>query len=78
MTKAILLGAFALVTTSFVANAQTSEFYIVRDTAAKKCMVVDKKPAPSTTVTVAGDGTVYKTRTEAESAIKTTKVCTEM
>jgi len=78
MKKPVLLGALALVATTFAAGAQTSEFYVVRDTAAKKCMVVDKKPAASTTVTVAGDGTVYKTRTEAESAIKTTKACTEM
>jgi hypothetical protein len=37
--------------------------------------VVDTKPT-TTTTTVVGDG-VYKTKVEAESAIKTTKICTE-
>ncbi|MFO1116969.1 MAG: hypothetical protein U1E28_14905 [Beijerinckiaceae bacterium] len=79
MKTTILLGAAALVASLSCANAQTAgAFYIVRDSAAKKCMIVDKKPVGTTTVTVAGDGTVYKTRTEAESAIKTTKVCSEM
>lgn len=77
MTKTLLLCA-ALACGATASIAQTTEFYIVHDTAAKKCMVVDKKPTTSTTVTMAGDGTVYKTRTEAEAAIKTTKVCTEM
>jgi hypothetical protein len=45
----------------------------VRDTTTKKCTVVDTKP---TTTTVVGDG-VYKTKVEAETAIKTTKICTE-
>jgi hypothetical protein len=35
---------------------------------------VDKKPTTTTTVVV-GDG-VFKTRTEAESKMKTIKVCT--
>ena len=79
MRKMLLISAALVCGGSFAAVAQTtSEFYIVHDTAAKKCMVVDKKPVASTTVTVAGDGTVYKTRTEAENAIKTTKVCTNM
>jgi hypothetical protein len=68
----------ALCATSFAigaANAQTAtEFYVVQDTSTKKCTIVDKKPT-TTTTTVVGDG-VYKTRTEAESAMKTVKVCT--
>ena len=67
----------AAVVTAFVspAFAQTTEFYIVQDTSTKKCTIVDKKPT-TTTTTVVGNGTVYKTRTEAESAMKTVKVCT--
>ena len=68
---------FALCAASFAmgaANAQTTEFYIVQDTSTKKCTIVDKKPT-TTTTTVVGDG-VYKTRVEAESAMKTVKVCT--
>jgi hypothetical protein len=38
-------------------------------------MVVDKKPT-TTTTTVVGNGT-FKTKTEAEAGLKTTKVCTE-
>lgn len=52
----------------------TSEFYIVQDASTKRCTIVDKKSTVTTT-TVVGDG-VYKTRTEAESAMKTVKVCT--
>ena len=65
------LAAFAL--GSQVAAA--AEFYIVRDATTKKCTVVESKPT-TTTTTVVGD-TVYKTKTEAESGIKTTKVCTD-
>jgi hypothetical protein len=43
----------------------------VRDTTTKKCTVVDSKPT-TTTTTVVGDG-VYKTKVEAERAIKTTR-----
>jgi hypothetical protein len=67
----------ALCATSFAigaANAQTTEFYVVQDASTKKCTIVDKKPTVTTT-TVVGDG-VYKTRTEAESAMKTVKICT--
>jgi len=47
----------------------------VQDTATKKCTIVDKKPTVTTT-TVVGDGKVYSTRTEAETGMKTVKVCT--
>jgi hypothetical protein len=53
-----------------------AEFYIVQDTATKKCTIVDKKPTDTTTTTVVGDGTVYTTRTQAEDSMKTVKVCT--
>ena len=56
------------------------EFYVVRDSTTKKCMIVDKKPATSTTTVVNEGGKVYTTKTEAESesAMKTVKVCSEM
>jgi hypothetical protein len=59
---------------AFAAQAQTTEFYVVQDASTKKCTIVDKKPTVTTT-TVVGDG-VYKTRVEAESAMKTVKICT--
>jgi hypothetical protein len=40
----------------------------------KKCTIVDKKPAASEATVVSPDGAVYKTRTEAENAMKTVKV----
>ena len=65
------LAVFALGTQA----ASAAEFYIVRDATTKKCTVVDAKPT-TTTTTVVGDG-VYKTRVEADFAVKTTKICTE-
>ena len=73
MPMKVLLAASLLI--AFVLPASAQEFYIVRDTATKKCTIVDKKPTTTTTVVV-GDG-VFKTRTEAESSMKTVKVCTE-
>jgi hypothetical protein len=68
---AAALGA-AMATSAF---AQTTEFYVVQDVKTKKCTVVDKKPVATQTTIIVGDGKVYKTRTEAEGAIKTVKVC---
>ena len=66
----------AAVLAAFVtsAAAQTS-FYVVQDVKTKKCTIVDQKPTTQEMIVV-GDGAVYKTRTEAESAVKTVKVCT--
>ncbi len=72
--KRVLIAA-ALVA-SFVAPAFAQEFYIVQDTATKKCTIVDKKPTVTTMTVVSPSGTVYKTKTEAETGMKTVKVCT--
>jgi hypothetical protein len=74
MRKYLVPAALA----AFVFTAQTAvaaEFYVVRDATTKKCTVVDTKPT-TTTTTIVDNGT-YKTKTEAESGMKTTKVCTE-
>jgi len=56
------------------AVAQTTiEYYVVQDVKTKKCTIVEKKPTTTTEVTVLGN--VFKTRTEAESGMKTEKVC---
>ena len=68
-------AALALAALSAPALAQ-SEFYVVQDATTKKCTIVDKKPTVSTTTVVSPSGTVYKTRAEAESGMKTIKVCT--
>jgi hypothetical protein len=69
----VLIGAIlaaALVTPALAAD----EFYVVQDVKTKKCTIVDKKPT-TTETTVVGNG-VYKTRTEAETGMKSVKVCT--
>ena len=72
--KKILISAAAAAIMTGAAYAQT-EFYVVQDTSTKKCTIVDKKPTAKTTVVV-GDGKMFKTRTEAETGMKTIKVCT--
>jgi hypothetical protein len=76
--KKILLAT--VLGTGFFATPALADFYIVQDTTTKKCTIVDKKPTTTTTTTtttvVGGDGKVYTTRTQAESAMKTEKICT--
>ncbi|WP_424631985.1 hypothetical protein [Bradyrhizobium sp. SYSU BS000235] len=72
--KAIILGGAIASLIVGSAIAQATEFYVVQDSSTKRCTIVDKKPTTTTTVVV-GNG-VYKTRTEAETAMKTVKVCT--
>jgi uncharacterized protein YegP (UPF0339 family) len=77
MKKFLISGALAAfaVTSAFAQTTVSSEYYVVRDATTKKCTIVDKKPT-TTTTTVVGDG-VYKTKTEAETGMKSVKVCTE-
>jgi len=76
--KSKLIIATALVA-SFVAPAfAADELYVVQDTATKKCTIVDKKPTETTMTIVSPSGTVYKSRTEAETSMKTIKVCSSM
>ncbi|MCC8982719.1 hypothetical protein [Bradyrhizobium acaciae] len=70
IVAASLLAAF--VTPAFAAD----EFYVVQDVKTKKCSIVDQKPVDTTTTTVVSpSGTIYKTRSEAETGMKTVKVC---
>lgn len=62
-------------TTTGGATTTMEQFYVVRDPATKKCTISASKPTGTTTTVVGGDGTVYKTRTEAQTAM--TKVCTD-
>jgi hypothetical protein len=61
------------------AVAQTAdEYYLVQDTKTKTCKIVNQKPASGGEWTmISPSGDVYKTRSQAESAMKSTKVCTE-
>ena len=56
-------------------TAMAAEFYVVRDATTKKCTVVETKPTTTTTTVV--DNGIFKTNTEAETGMKTMKVCTE-
>jgi hypothetical protein len=77
MKKGLIAGALsAFAATSAFAQTPTvsSEYYVVRDATTKKCTIVDKKPTTTTTIV---DNGIFKTRTEAETGMKTMKVCTE-
>jgi hypothetical protein len=71
MVKAIFGGILlaGLITPAFAAD----EFWVVQDSTTKKCTIVEQKPT-TTTTTVIGN-TAFKTRSEAENSMKTTKVC---
>jgi hypothetical protein len=71
--KKFLVPAAAAVIITGAAYAQTG-FYVVQDTSTKKCTVVDKRPSTATTVVV-DDGKMFKSRTAAETGMKTMKVC---
>ena len=55
------------------AQSMTTEYYVVQDSTTKKCTIVDKKPTTTTMVQVGP--VMFKTRTEAETGMKTIKVC---
>ena len=70
-----LVGAF-LVGFALPAAAQTTtSYYVVQDVKTKKCEIVDQKPVSKEMTVVGGDGVIYHSRTEAENALKTVKVC---
>ena len=70
------IATAAVMIAAFVAPALAAdEFYVVQDAKTKKCTVVDKKPTESSMTVVSPSGTIYKSRTEAESGLKTVKVC---
>ena len=69
-----------IITAALVAGFSTSAiaadtYYVVQDAKTKKCTITETKPS-STQVTVVSGDTVYKTKTEAETGMKTIKVCT--
>ena len=54
--------------------AQISEFHVVQDARTKRCTVVDRRPSPSTYVTLVSSET-YRTQAEADAGILSLKVC---
>jgi hypothetical protein len=80
MTRS-LLGAVVLLISACSGIAQTVDmnttpgFYVVLNSLTKTCTVVDKTPRTDTpNITVASD-TIYKTRAEAEAAVRTLTPC---
>ena len=76
--KRLVLAAALASTIGAPAFAQsttttTQEYYVVQDASTKKCTIVDKKPTTTTMVQVGP--MAFKSRTEAESGMKTIKVC---
>jgi hypothetical protein len=67
----VLVAGFAL-----PALAQSTTYYVTQDVKTRHCQVVDIKPSATETTVIGGDGQMYKTRTEAEGAMGTAKVCT--
>jgi hypothetical protein len=49
----------------------------VQEPSTKRCTISTSKPTGTTTTVVGGDGTVYKSRTEAETAMKKVTTCTQ-
>jgi hypothetical protein len=74
MKKTLLIGALAFAASTIAQTAMAAEFYVVRDATTKKCTVVETKPTTTTTTVV--DNGIFKTKTEAETGMKTMKVCT--
>ena len=66
----VLAAAFAM---PALLQSAVTEYYVVQDASTKRCTIVDKKP---TTTNVVQVGPVaFKSRAEAESGMKTIKVC---
>jgi hypothetical protein len=71
MRTNLLVAATAI---AAFATPALADFYVVQDTGTKRCTIVEQRPTTQTSVIV-GDGKVYTSRVEAESAMKTVKVC---
>ena len=78
--KRVLSGVVLLLLLGVPALAQPAKgpaFYVVLNSLTRKCTVVDQTPKTDTpNITVASD-TIYKTRAEAEDAIKGLKPCNQ-
>ena len=74
LKKYLMIGTMALAASAVAAPSFAAEFYVVRDATTKKCTIVDTRPT-TTTTTIVDNGT-FKTRTEAETGMKTMKICT--
>jgi hypothetical protein len=71
-TKVILACVLAI----GLASPALADYYVVQNSKTHKCSVAKSKPSEkSKTVTLAGDGTAYKTKAEATTAMGTIDAC---
>jgi hypothetical protein len=70
MRNAIVGG---IIFAALITPALADQYWVVQDAKTKHCSIVTEKPT-TTTTTVIGN-TAFKTRSEAEGSMKTTKVC---
>jgi len=68
----VIIAAAALAASATPSLA--AEYYIVQDLSSKRCTIVEQRPTTPTMIVV-GPGGTYATRSEAEGAMKTVKVC---
>jgi hypothetical protein len=74
MLKLGFAGALVL---GICGSALAEEYYVIRDETTKKCTIVNQKPTTTSTTIVSENGVTFKSRTEAETGMKSIKVCTE-
>lgn len=67
--------AFAISVALVAPAAAQATFYIVQDTKTKRCQIVKERPATKTMIIVGDSGKIYATEAEAQSAMRTIKVC---
>jgi hypothetical protein len=58
---------------ALLSPAIAAEFYIVQDTATKRCQVAEQKPTSITMVVV--EDRIFATHADAESAMKSVEAC---
>ena len=69
-------GVLACVLAVGLASPAWADYYIVQNNKSHKCSVAKSKPSEkSKTVVLVGDGTAYKTKAEATTAMGTTDAC---
>ena len=70
-------GSIATAQTSTTNAGPTGDeaFYIVQDTTSKRCLITMTKPNGPTMTVLGGEGTAYRSRADAETAMKEMNLC---
>ncbi|HKA80875.1 MAG TPA: hypothetical protein VKD43_12620 [Xanthobacteraceae bacterium] len=71
MKLKLAVAALALVVAT---PAFAADYFVVQNAKSKKCSVATKKPTSDKT-TLVGDGTAYKTKKEAQTAMAAADAC---